>query len=55
MSALMELLFVMSAPYQNTFVMVMQRFGVDPPTTARWKLGELCQGKESPAEFAEEV
>lgn len=33
-----------------------QRFGVkDPPTTVRRKLGELRQGKESPAEFAEEV
>lgn len=26
-----------------------------PPTTVRRKLGELCQCKESPAEFAEEV
>ncbi|KAI3370013.1 hypothetical protein L3Q82_024438 [Scortum barcoo] len=33
-----------------------QRFGVkDPPTTVRRKLGELRQGKESAAEFAEEV
>ena len=33
-----------------------QRFGVkDPPTTVRRKLGELRQGKESSAEFAEEV
>ena len=33
-----------------------QRFGVkDPPTTVRRKLGELRQGKESLAEFAEEV
>lgn len=33
-----------------------QRFGKkDPPTTVRRKLGELRQGRESSAEFAEEV
>jgi len=33
-----------------------QRFGKkDPPTTVRRKLGELRQGKETSAEFAEEV
>ncbi|XP_060758004.1 uncharacterized protein LOC132868818 [Neoarius graeffei] len=33
-----------------------QRFGLkDPPTTVRRKLGELRQGKETTAEFAEEV
>ncbi|XP_057691272.1 uncharacterized protein LOC130915330 [Corythoichthys intestinalis] len=33
-----------------------QRFGkIDPPTTIRRKLGELRQGRETSAEFAEEV